>query len=157
MAIDEVHLRWAHSAELVSEAQRLRERVFCLEQGVPRELELDGLDDRALHLLAREAAGGELVGTLRLLILDDIAKLGRVAVLPRWRRQGIASRMVRLALRRARRCGSAEVRLASQLEVVGLYEALGFTVESGPFQEAGIPHVWMAWRPRPRPRRAVAR
>jgi predicted GNAT family N-acyltransferase len=155
MAVEEVRMRWASSAEHVSQAQRLRERVFCLEQGVPRELELDGLDDRALHLLAREPASGEVVGTLRLLIRDGTAKLGRVAVLPRWRRRGIASRMVRLAMRRARRCGCAEVRLASQLEVVGLYEALGFTVESDPFPEAGIPHVWMAWRPRPR--RAMVR
>ncbi|MCL2770446.1 MAG: GNAT family N-acetyltransferase [Solirubrobacterales bacterium] len=145
-AVDEVHLRWATSAAHVREAQRLRERVFCVEQGVPRELELDGLDERALHLLAREPATGELVGTLRLLIRERTAKLGRVAVLPRSRRRGVASRMVRLALRRARRCGCAEVRLASQLEVVGLYRALGFAVESEPFQEAGIAHVWMAWR-----------
>jgi ElaA protein len=157
MAVDNVRMRWATSAEHVSQAQRLRERVFCVEQGVPRELELDGLDDQALHLLARESARGELVGTLRLLVRDRTAKLGRVAVLPDWRRQGIASRMVRLALRRARRCDCAEVRLASQLEVVGLYEALGFTVESEPFEEVGIAHVWMTWRPRPRPRRTVAR
>ena len=42
---------------------------------------------------------------------------------------------------RARGCGRA--RLAAQLEALALYEQAGFSVESGPFEEAGITHVWM--------------
>lgn len=139
----EIRIGWATTAKGVRQAQRVRHRVFCEEQGVSVEEELDGLDGEAMHLLALAGESADAVGTLRLLVIDDVAKLGRVAVLPRWRRRGIASRMVRLALRRARRCGCTEVRLASQLEVVGLYERFGFTVQSEPFEEAGIAHVWM--------------
>ncbi len=47
------------------------------------------------------------------------------------------------ALAEARRRGCTRARLASQVEVVPLYERAGFVVESGVFEEAGIPHVWM--------------
>jgi predicted GNAT family N-acyltransferase len=51
--------------------------------------------------------------------------------------------MLEAALAEARRRGARRARLASQLEVVALYEQAGFAVESGVFEEAGIPHVWM--------------
>jgi predicted GNAT family N-acyltransferase len=38
------------------------------------------------------------------------------------------------------------VRLASQLEARSVYERAGFAVESEPFEEAGIEHVWMGLR-----------
>lgn len=124
----------------------MRERVFCVEQGVPRSEELDGLDDSALHLVALEPDGEEVVGTLRLLLAGDRAKIGRVAVEREWRRRGVASRMLEMALARAREAGCDEARLAAQLDATALYAAAGFTVESDPFEEAGIAHVWMGLR-----------
>jgi predicted GNAT family N-acyltransferase len=120
----------------------VREEVFCREQGVPKDEELDGLDDRALHLVALEPDGA-VVGTLRVLLVGGEAKIGRVAVKLRWRRRGIASRMLQMALADARGRGCRRARLASQLQATRLYEEAGFTVESEPFEEAGIPHVWM--------------
>jgi predicted GNAT family N-acyltransferase len=121
----------------------VREQVFCREQGVPRAEELDGLDDGALHLLAFQPDGRRVIGTLRLLVAGSEAKVGRVAVERDWRRRGIASRMLGVALTGARQRGCQQARLASQLEATGLYERAGFTVESEPFDDAGIPHVWM--------------
>jgi predicted GNAT family N-acyltransferase len=120
----------------------VREEVFCREQGVAKDEELDGLDERALHLVALER-DGTVVGTLRLLLVGGEAKIGRVAVKRRWRRRGIASRMLETALAGARERGCRRARLASQLQATGLYEEAGFVVESEPFEEAGIPHVWM--------------
>jgi predicted GNAT family N-acyltransferase len=51
--------------------------------------------------------------------------------------------MLVIALARAREQGFQRVRLAAQLAAVALYEQVGFAVESEPFEEAGIPHVWM--------------
>jgi predicted GNAT family N-acyltransferase len=51
--------------------------------------------------------------------------------------------MLALALARAREQGCAQVRLAAQLQSAGLYRRAGFTVDSEPFEEAGIAHVWM--------------
>ncbi|HEX4467506.1 MAG TPA: GNAT family N-acetyltransferase [Solirubrobacteraceae bacterium] len=135
-------LRWAEGAEDVNECVNVRERVFCVEQGVPRELELDGRDDEALHLLAI-APGAGTVGTLRLLFDGARVKVGRVAVDREWRGRGIASQMLGLALQRARERGCTDARLAAQTSATGVYERAGFTIESGEFEEAGIPHVWM--------------
>lgn len=117
-----------------------------MEQGVPREEEIDERDAQALHLVALDPDGGRVIGTLRLLLDDDSAKVGRVAVERAWRRRGIAARMLELALAQARERGSARVRLASQLDARSVYERAGFAVESEPFEEAGIKHVWMGLR-----------
>jgi predicted GNAT family N-acyltransferase len=121
----------------------VREQVFCREQGVSKAQELDGLDEQALHLVAVEPAGARVIGTLRVLVVGREAKIGRVAVEQPWRRRGIASRMLEIALSGAREQGCTRARLASQLQATRLYEEAGFTVESEPFEEAGIPHVWM--------------
>jgi predicted GNAT family N-acyltransferase len=123
-------------------AVALRARVFCDEQGVSLEEERDGRDDEALHLLA--SAGGRVVGTLRLLLDDEVAKIGRVAVERAWRRRGIASRMLALALEEAREKGVREARLAAQADAIALYEQVGFEVVSDEFLDAGIVHVWMS-------------
>jgi predicted GNAT family N-acyltransferase len=140
----EVSIRWSAGPEHVRGAVAVREQVFCLEQGVPREEELDGLDDQALHVVALQPHAGRVIGTLRLLLDGGTAKIGRVAVEREWRGRGIASRMLALALERAQERGCRDARLASQLDATGLYERVGFTVESEPFEEAGIAHVWMA-------------
>jgi predicted GNAT family N-acyltransferase len=142
----EARLRWAASPEEVRDALRVREQVFCREQGVPRELEIDGRDGTALHLLAVESESERVIGTLRLLFDEGVAKVGRVAVERDWRRRGVASRMLDLALARARERGCEQARLAAQLDATELYERAGFSVESEPFEEAGIAHVWMGRR-----------
>jgi predicted GNAT family N-acyltransferase len=140
---DEIEIRWARSRDEVRRALGVREEVFCREQGVPRAEELDGLDDDAMHLLALRPDGATVIATLRLRMQGGDAKIGRVAVERDWRRRGIASRMLRLALERAGERGCARARLAAQLEATALYEQVGFAVESEPFQQAGIMHVWM--------------
>jgi ElaA protein len=138
-----VRLRWALGAHDREGAIALREQVFCREQGVPRDEELDGRDGEALHLVALEPVSDGVIATLRLLRDGTCAKVGRVAVQRDWRRLGIAARMLQLALTKARQLGATEARLAAQLEAKGLYEQAGFVVQSDQFMEAGIPHVWM--------------
>ena len=84
-----------------------------------------------------------MIGTLRLLFDGEVVKIGRVAVDRPWRGRGIAMQMIDIALGEARARGATRARLASQVEVVPLYERAGFAVQSGVFEEAGIPHVWM--------------
>ena len=141
---DSVQIRWARNSGDVQGAIAVRERVFIDEQAVPVEEELDGRDGEALHLVAVAPDRERVIGTLRLLFDGDVSKVGRVAVDRDWRRRGIAARMLDAALARARARGAERVRLASQLDVVALYEQAGFVVVSGVFEEAGIPHVWMA-------------
>jgi predicted GNAT family N-acyltransferase len=139
-------IRWAEGPADVEAAIALREEVFVREQGVPAEEELDGRDAEALHLLAVDPGDGRVVGTLRLLFDGETAKVGRVAVALDRRRRGLAAAMLEEALAEALRRRCTRARLASQVEVVPLYERAGFAVESGVFEEAGIPHVWMGRR-----------
>jgi predicted GNAT family N-acyltransferase len=140
---ERIEIRWAIDSDDLSRAVQLRKEVFCEEQGVPPSEELDGRDGEAEHLVALADEGRQVVGTLRLLRSGTDAKVGRVAVARAWRRRGLASRMLALALARAREHGCTRARLAAQTEAVALYEQAGFAVESGLFHEAGIPHVWM--------------
>jgi len=137
----QIEIHWSHDPEELRGAIAVRTEVFCVEQGVPVEEEIDGLDDDASHLVAVD--GARVVATLRLLVDGEHAKIGRVAVLSDWRRRKIAQRMLEMAIVGAREQGCTRASLASQLYATDLYERSGFTVDSGVFEEAGMPHVWM--------------
>ncbi len=139
---EQVAIRWVTSANELEAALGVREEVFCREQGVPWAEERDELDEVAQHLVG-VVPDGEVVATLRLLCDGAGAKVGRVAVQRSWRRRGVASRMLEVALARARECGCTRARLAAQVGALDLYRNAGFAVESEPFMEAGIEHVWM--------------
>jgi predicted GNAT family N-acyltransferase len=139
---EQIAIAWSTDGGQLRAALELRERVFCDEQGVPLEMEHDGFDDAASHLVAL-SAHGEVIGTLRLIEENGTAKIGRVAVERAWRRRGVALSMLALALERARAHRCTRARLAAQVEASELYRRAGFEVESAEFQEAGITHVWM--------------
>src|SRR5690349_15871990 len=66
----------------------VRMKVFVEEQAVPIEEELDSYDAVAQHFVVEE--DGRVVGTARLIDKGDgTGKIGRVAVLQEYRRQGI--------------------------------------------------------------------
>jgi predicted GNAT family N-acyltransferase len=141
---EQIEIRWARDEADLSGAFALREDVFYGEQNVPLQEELDELDRDAQHLVALDPADWRrVIGTLRLLSFGEEAKIGRVAVAAELRRRGIAARMLQIALARAREQRFRRVRLAAQIVAVALYEQAGFAVESEPFEEAGIAHVWM--------------
>jgi predicted GNAT family N-acyltransferase len=117
----------------------IRETVFMLEQKVPEELEWDGLDDDAIHLLARDH-GGNPIATARL--LSD-GHIGRVAVLPPWRGRGVGSALMQRLLQIAAGQGLQEVHLDAQIGAIAFYQRLGFTASGGVFLDAGIPHRHM--------------
>lgn len=139
---DAVSLRWVRDAAALRAAIALRVRVFCDEQGVPRELEVDDLDDIARHAVA-VTADGTVIGTMRLVTRDDVVRVGRVAIDAEWRGRGIASRLLERAHEYAQDQRAGELRLAAQQAAVALYLKAGYRQVGEPFEEAGIPHVWM--------------
>jgi predicted GNAT family N-acyltransferase len=120
----------------------IRHRVFVQEQGVPEALEWDGLDTECRHALA-SSADGEAIGTARL--LPD-GHIGRMAVLPAWRRRGVGTALLAELLAVARGRGDACVVLHAQAYVTEFYRRAGFEVVSTEFMEAGIAHVRMQLR-----------
>lgn len=126
--------------ERVSEhAYLIRKQVFIAEQGVPEELELDELDLSALHALAYQ--DGQCVGTGRLVNLGNgQAQIGRMAVLPNFRGQGIGREILERLLLAATAEGVSSLILHAQLTAMPFYEKLGFVGQGSLYEEAGIPH-----------------
>jgi len=122
----------------------IRESVFVVEQSVPVELEWDGLDLSCTHVIAF-VKGGAAVGTARL--LED-GHIGRMAVLGPWRRRGIGSSMLQALIRIARERGLARCALNAQTHAIPFYERHGFVAEGDEFDDAGIAHRHMVFRPR---------
>lgn len=120
----------------------VREAVFIHEQGVPAELELDALDPRCRHVLARDAAG-IAIGTAR---LAPDGRIGRMAVLAGWRAHGVGSALLHALLRIAREAGLARVCLHAQDTAIDFYRRHGFTPVGERFEEAGIVHLAMQCR-----------
>ncbi len=122
----------------------LRTRVFVDEQGVPPEIEIDGLDPGCVHVLA-ETADGRIIGTGRLL---PEGRIGRLAVERAWRGRGVGRALLETLVACAAQQGFATVELHAQTRAIGFYEAAGFRAEGPEFDDAGIPHRRMT-RPLP--------
>jgi predicted GNAT family N-acyltransferase len=131
------------SAEQLEQALAIRLAVFVEEQGVGRELEIDGRDDAARHLLALR--DGAPVGTLRVRWLDAgrTAKIERVAVLPGARGSKIGRALLQAALALAASAGAHAASLHAQTTVQGFYGKLGFVAFGPEFMEDGIAHIAM--------------
>lgn len=117
----------------------IRNRVFVEEQGVPPDLEWDGLDEHAYHVLAC-AADGTPIGTGRL--LQD-GHIGRLAVLREWRGKGVGGALLEILLVIANKMGYEQVLLHAQVAVKAFYQRRGFVPQGNVFMEAGIPHLLM--------------
>jgi predicted GNAT family N-acyltransferase len=112
--------------------------VFVLGQGVPEDLEVDGLDPGCTHFVARLVA--RAIGTARLRDADGSAKAERVAVLEAARGAGAGSALMEVLEAEARGRGYPCVILSAQEAVIPFYARLGYGLESERFFEAGIPH-----------------
>ena len=117
----------------------VRRAVFIEEQGIPEAEEWDAHDATCLHVLAEDDIGP--LGTARLIAKGDVAKIGRVAVMPRARGTGLGRRIMEHMLDEARQAGFAQAMLESQVTVIGFYEGLGFVAEGPEYDDgSGILH-----------------
>ena len=136
-----VAIRRARDAPERSAATELRIRVFCDEQGVSRQEEIDGRDQDAVHLVAIDR--GAVVGTCRLLFEGTTCKLGRLVVEREARGCGIGGRLLAFAENEARAAGAQRIVLNAQTRARGVYRSAGYAEHGGRFMEAGIEHVRM--------------
>lgn len=149
----------SRKAAALAACRAIRREVFIEGQGVPAELEWDGLDESAEHFLlyvdthgpappgADPVEPARAVGTARLRCVDGVGKAERVAVRAARRGQGLGRALMEAVEAHARSRGLREIRLHAQLPVVRFYEALGYRAEGDVFDEAGLPHRAMSSRP----------
>ena len=132
----------------------IRRVVFIEGQSVPEDLEIDGLDDTALHFLT--TIDGQPVATARVRLISNdegkqdaqkIAKIERVAVLEQHRGKALGKHLMMFILEHIRTTPSISMaKLGSQEHAIPFYEKLGFTRLNTPYMDAGIPHDDMVLR-----------
>lgn len=131
---------------------KLREEVFCNEQGVPLKEEVDVFDElshkRSMHIIVTER--GQVVGTLRVVNRTDYVKIGRVAVKKEFRGKGIGTKMVNFAIDECLAENLFNVRnkyfyLESQIDAIPFYEKIGFKAYGDEFEDCGIQHRKMQY------------
>ncbi len=146
-------VRLATTTPETADAFAVRTEVFVGEQGVPRHLEVDELDDTADHFVAYDDSG-TAVGAGRLVVepagfegapgsSTPVGHLGRLAVRAPARGGGLGVALVAAIESRAAQRGLALIALSAQTHAVGFYERLGYTAHGEEFDDAGLPHVWM--------------
>jgi ElaA protein len=131
------------SAPLLYEVLRFRQAIFVVEQACAYP-DLDGIDQRAHHLLLRVDAA--LAGYLRLIPYaeEDRIAIGRVAVAPSHRGHGRARLLMAEALSRCRHdYPGRDVTLGAQTYLAAFYASLGFRPMSKVYDDYGVPHIDM--------------
>ena len=122
----------------IKEICAIRYNVFVEEQKVPEELEIDGLDDKAKHVLA--FVDSVQIGTGR--ILSD-GHIGRVAVLKDYRGLGIGKSIMKELIKWAQNMNLEKAWLSSQWHAHSFYLDLDFVCVGEIYKEAGIDHIKM--------------
>ncbi|UKA11108.1 GNAT family N-acetyltransferase [Photobacterium damselae] len=118
--------------------RQVRDDVFIKEQCIDSEIEFDGLDDQAAHVLVVE--DGVALGTGR--ILSD-GHIGRIAIIKAARGRGLGAKVVSALVEFAKQQGYPEVDLGAQTHAIDFYRKLGFSPIGDEFMEANIPHQAM--------------
>ena len=113
----------------------IRTDVFIREQKVPESMEWDDLDRVCIHYLAWH--DDVAVGCVRL--IPD-GHIGRMAVLPQWRNQGIGMQLLMACEQEARRRNVDKLLLSAQVHAIPFYEKAGYGLISDIYMDAGIPH-----------------
>ena len=137
------------------QALAIRIRVFVREQQVPAEIELDNDDQRAIHFVA--AVSGKVVGTARIVMKHDNAKIGRMAVVKNYRRKGVGAALLKKAILTAKKLRARRIYLHAQVAVIGFYQRMGFRAVGRVFDEAGIAHRKMVLGGEPTTRHALSK
>lgn len=123
------------------EVFKIRIEVFVKEQGVPLKDELDEHEDSSDHVIAYY--NNKPAGTGRLRIIDGIAKLERICILPAIRKFGLGRMIINMLETIAKEKGASRAKLHGQTHAENFYTKLGYKRESEMFMEDGIPHFLM--------------
>ena len=129
--------------EELDEVLKLREIVFCKEQKVPLDEEIDEYDiiddSKVLHFGIY--VDDKLVGCSRVLIKDDHFKLGRVAILKSERKNGYGFKMLNCIM--AKVGPNNNWLLSAQSNATKFYHLLGFQEFGEEYLDANIKHIDM--------------
>ncbi|GAA0301491.1 putative GNAT family N-acyltransferase [Gracilibacillus halotolerans] len=124
------------------DAYYVREEVFVKEQGVPMTLEIDDLEEEAIHFIGYQ--GNQPIAASRMRFVDDYAKMERICVRKNSRGKGLGKEILLAMENKALKENIKKAKLHAQVQAKDFYKSLGYSVLSDKeFMDAGIPHVAM--------------
>ena len=126
---------------LPEEACYIRETVFVEEQGF--EDEFDKVDLGAVHFVL--FVEDEPAAVCRVYWDEALQKyiLGRVAVMPQFRRMGLGAAIISSAEQYVCEHGGSTLHLHAQCRITDFYEAIGYEQYGNVEDDQGCPHIWM--------------
>lgn len=123
---------------------KARECVFVVEQNCPYQ-ETDELDPQAWHLTV--SVEGELAAYARVVdpdVKDSLPSIGRVMTLKKFRGQNIGrALMVEVIKFIEQKYPGKDIKISAQVYLQKFYKSLGFRASGEPYNEDGIPHIYM--------------
>ncbi len=122
-------------------AYSIRSIVFVEEQHCPYDIEVDGRDFSALHVLGE--IDNEPFATGRMRFIGEWVKLERLAVRQAYRGQGYGNRLIEFMIKTALDNGYNNIKLHAQTQALDFYVKHGFEPKGELFFEADIEHRLM--------------
>ena len=124
---------------------KLRGEVFVVGQQICAVPDVDEHDPAAQHVMMW--LDGELIGTARLMLLDDgtTVKVGRVAIHERHRGRGYGSSLMRAIQAWIGQVPSRKGVMSAQAHLEQWYGHLGWIMDGEEYMEAGIPHLQLLY------------
>lgn len=125
------------------DAYAVRMTVFVDEQNVPASIEIDELEDEAVHFLLYDDEMNPC-GAGRFRTVGHYGKVERICVLKEARGQGAGS-LIMDAIEQYAATGTelTALKLDAQVQAIPFYEKRGYEVVSDEFLDAGIVHKAM--------------
>lgn len=123
------------------ESYKIRKLVFIDEQNISFQDEFDLLDDE--YDVYLYYVNNIATSTLRCKKIDSYLKVGRVATLAPYRRQGQASELMKKMIEIAKIKNCDYIYVEAQISATSFYESLGYTAYGEVFLDANIPHKKM--------------
>ncbi|MEZ5471235.1 MAG: GNAT family N-acetyltransferase [Marinicella sp.] len=129
---------------------RLRSEVFVQEQNCAY-LDVDGLDQQALHLLSFDETQ-QLVAYARILTPEQnqnaFSCIGRVVVSKKKRQQNLGYHLMEQAIHQTlQKFPNLPIKISAQTYLSKFYQSLGFINTGHFYLEDNIPHQEMVYQP----------
>ncbi len=116
--------------------------VLRSPEGMDRGTEKDKYDDSAFHVVA--LCNNKVVGSARLRELSpELGSIAYVSVLPKFRNQGIGTKLMEMLIEKAKEKELKYLRLMTRITALEFYKRLGFSERGAPFDYLDIPHIFM--------------
>ena len=128
------------------EIVKARYEVFACEQKIFSENDFDDVDKNCYHVFLQK--DNKVIAYSRIIpkkisSYSDIS-IGRVLVVPQYRRSGLAKKMVNFCIDFIKTdLNESNITLSAQEYIKDLYLQCGFTPISDVYDEVGIPHLKM--------------